>query len=395
MNDQEIAVPQPIKPKRQRGDGRVFKRGETFWCAYMHAGKEHRESCQTSDEKHAEKYLRSITKRLHAHEVQPDTIPFLTVRERKRTISEVMDAYKTHLEAEGKGSAQNLSTIKRVKEDFGDILAHLLTRDQIAAYVRDRRAEGLKAASVNRILQCLRAAFNYAELPAPKFDIASETGNVRTGFFTEQELTKIKAVLTADLSDFFQWCAATGMRRGEASQLRWEWIRDERLSVPGEFCKNGRPHNIALAGELAAIIARRREKRAGELVFHRDGKPVKEFRKSWSKACKLAGCPGRLFHDLRRTAARNLRRSGVDETTCMSITGHSGASMFRRYSIVDDSDQREAFARVEQMRKAQMDAYLAEQAKQAQARPDSEFGQKREVFGQSALQQVRGVVGNA
>lgn len=395
-----------IEPKpRARGDGRIFKRGETFWCAYMLDGKEHRESCKTGDEKRAEKYLRSIIKRIHAHETQPETVPFLTVKERKRTISDLMDSYKAHLEAEGKGSAQNLSTIKRVKQDFGNTLAHLLTRDRVTAFVRDRRADGLKAASVNRFLQALRAAFNFAELPAPKFDIASESNNVRVGFFAEQELAKIKAVLPADLADFFAWCAATGMRKGEAGNLRWEWIEGERLTVPGMFCKNGRPHNIPLVGELADIIRRRRERRAlkdgtnSPLIFHRKGEAIKEFRKSWARACKTAGCPGRLFHDLRRTAARNLRRSGVDETVAMTITGHKTASMFRRYSITDDNDQREAFARVEAMRKAQLEAYLAEQAKQAQMQvlviSNREFGQKGEVFGQSAPEQVKGVVGNA
>ena len=40
------------------------------------------------------------------------------------------------------------------------------------------------------------------------------------------------------------------------------------------------------------------------------GKRIKSFRKTWTKACREAGCPGKLRHDLRRTAARNMINLG-------------------------------------------------------------------------------------
>ncbi len=47
-------------------------------------------------------------------------------------------------------------------------------------------------------------------------------------------------------------------------------------------------------------------------VFHYpDGSPIRDFRKSWRTACEAAGYPGKLFHDFRRTAVRNLERAGV------------------------------------------------------------------------------------
>jgi hypothetical protein len=56
-------------------------------------------------------------------------------------------------------------------------------------------------------------------------------------------------------------------------------------------------------------------------VFHRDGEPVAEFRKSWATACKKAGCPGTLVHDLRRSAARNLIRSGCSQDVAKRVGG--------------------------------------------------------------------------
>ena len=56
-----------------------------------------------------------------------------------------------------------------------------------------------------------------------------------------------------------------------------------------------------LEGDLAELIDRRGEARlfdkdgkvrVAALVFHRDGEPVRDFRKSWATACLAAGGPG-------------------------------------------------------------------------------------------------------
>ena len=56
--------------------------------------------------------------------------------------------------------------------------------------------------------------------------------------------------------------------------------------------------------------------------------------------------PGRLLHDFRRTAVRNLERDGVARSVAMKITGHKTESVYRRYAIVSDADLREAALRL-------------------------------------------------
>ncbi len=64
-------------------------------------------------------------------------------------------------------------------------------------------------------------------------------------------------------------------------------------------------------------------------VFHRaDGSRIKDVRKRWKTASTDAGYPGALFHDFRRTAARNSIRAGVPEKQAMAITGHKTRSVF-------------------------------------------------------------------
>ena len=116
--------------------------------------------------------------------------------------------------------------------------------------------------------------------------------------------------------------------------------------------KNGHGRVLPLNDELSKLIERRWEARTikkkdgttklSEFVFHRNGVRVVDFRKPWREACKKAHVSGRIFHDFRRTAVRNMIRAGVPQSVAMSISGHKTISMFNRYNITSASDKIEA-----------------------------------------------------
>jgi hypothetical protein len=86
------------------------------------------------------------------------------------------------------------------------------------------------------------------------------------------------------------------------------------------------------------------------------------LRKEWITACDACGLgrkievegkpydpryEGLTVHDLRRSAVRNLVRSGVPETIAMRISGHKTRSVFDRYAIASEGDLKKAMQKVE------------------------------------------------
>jgi hypothetical protein len=103
------------------------------------------------------------------------------------------------------------------------------------------------------------------------------------------------------------------------------------------------------------------------VFFHEDGRQIRDFRKSWRKACKEAGLaeeiqigktkkgkpimkiiPLRIPHDFRRTAVRNLVRAGIHERLAMQMTGHKTRSVFERYNVTSGADLKDAAKKLNQ-----------------------------------------------
>jgi len=130
------------------------------------------------------------------------------------------------------------------------------------------------------------------------------------------------------------------MRVGEARQLEWRDVDGTVLRIRGVTTKNATARTLPIAGVVAEILAEARQKRRLDCptIFHRHGAAIGLFRKTWTTATKAASHEGLLVHDLRRSAVRNLIRSGVPERVAMGVTGHKTRAVFDRYNIVSAAD---------------------------------------------------------
>ena len=336
------------------GDGVIFQHplSPFFHCEFSVDGRRFRESTRTHDPEKALKYLRARKRQVAAGE-------FVSTHDRKRYVSDLLDALKVNFEIREKDSPQNLSNIKRARADFGHFRALKLTKEQIEIYKAKRLKDGSAKASINRVLQLLKQAYKFAKLPAPEITKLSECGNARQGFFVESEIRAVIANLPADLKDFVLFAYCVGMRRSEIRSLAWSSVDGFTIRLRAEDSKTGEARVIPMVGELAELLERRRAARQVEidkvpmlasLIFHRSGEPIGDIRKAWATACKKAGVV-RLFHDLRRSACKNMLAAGVPQTYAMRISGHKTDSMFRRYAISDEETLRAALLRTQEHQK--------------------------------------------
>ena len=207
-----------------------------------------------------------------------------------------------------------------------------------------------------------RLAEHAGKIPhRPRFP-SIEVRNTRTGFFEDTEFAAVLQKLRPELRPVAEFALLTGWRRGEVLGLGWRQVDFTAGTVrlePGST-KNDEARTFPFAAlpELAELLQRQRdytttiEREAGQIipwVFHRAGRPIKSFHEAWANACRRAGVV-RLFHDLRRTAVRNLERAGVSRSWAMKLTGHKTESVYRRYAIVSEADLAAGVAKLATLR---------------------------------------------
>ena len=169
---------------------------------------------------------------------------------------------------------------------------------------------------------------------------------MRKGFVERAELNQLLMLLPRYMQDPTLFGFLSTWRRNEVFSLQWADVSSDTVYLHTSNSKERESRSLPITGEIAAIIGRARKRRRGPLVFHHKGKPITDFRKCWATATKRAGLTGKLFHDLRRSGIRALRRAGVSEATAMQLSGHKTNSMFLRYSIVNEEEKREALEKV-------------------------------------------------
>jgi integrase len=248
-----------------------------------------------------------------------------------------------------------------LKPFFGHLRAMDVTSTLIEGYVDQRMTEGAANATINRELAALKRMFrlgHYATPPLvtrlPLFPHLTEN-NIRKGFLEDRQHSKLIEYCPELWFRGLVECGRTyGWRVSELLNMLVNQVdlaqRVIRLEPGSTKNRDGRTATMtdAVRYLLGALLE---GKGPDEHVFTRsDGRPVKIFRTTWRKACEHAGVPGLLFHDLRRTAARDLRRAGIAEGVIMTIGGWRTRSVFERYNIVSEGDIREAMGKLERKR---------------------------------------------
>jgi len=336
--------------------GRIYKRGNTWWLAYSHRGKEYRESSGSSKKADANELLNSRLGDIVSNR-------FVGHAERKLTFDDLTTGYLRDYDLRRLRSKEIAELrVRHLRSFFGEggrlrnCLAIDIGADLIRQYQEFRSNEDAEAATVNREVAALRRMFAIALKNGrmrfvPPFPDKLEENPPRQGFFEHNEYLAVRVHLRPEYQDVLDFAYYSGWRSSEIKKLAWAEVdlqgRVIRLDPGRSKNKKGRP--LPLSGQLFQVIERRVAQRRIDTprVFHYGGgNAIGDFRKAWRNACTKAGLPGKYLHDCRRTVARNLIRAGVPETVAMGITGHKTRAVFDRYNITAEKELREAMDRL-------------------------------------------------
>lgn len=234
-----------------------------------------------------------------------------------------------------------------LRAHFGDdALASDITTYRIRLYQVARRQQGAAPATVNRETSALNRMFRIVVewgwlTTGPVLPGRLRESPPRQGFFEHREYVAVRRNLPPSFQDVLDFAYYSGWRKREILELTWDEVDLTggvvRLA-PGRS-KTGLGRVLPLSAPLVAVLKRRKKRRgARQAVFGRDGITVRAWRTAFRHACEKAGLTGRLLHDCRRTAARNLIRAGVPERVAMTLTGHKTRCVFDRYNIVNERE---------------------------------------------------------
>lgn len=260
---------------------------------------------------------------------------------------------------------------KHLAPAFGQLVAELLSTDEIEAYIVRRQEAGAASATINRELALLKRAYKLGlrskKIASQPYIPCLREDNVREQPFPV-ELYDAFARETAReglwFRAMFELAYARGWRPKSLRELRVRNIDLARRTIrlTGQQTKNRRPCEISMTDteyELLRVCAQgkepddyllTREHDASNRV-PRNGGHIVDYRLAWKRVCARVGVePGRaglIFYDLKRAGVTNLIDDGIDLKDAMRVTGHLTESAFRRYQQVSLEKLREVARRIE------------------------------------------------
>jgi integrase len=341
------------KQSGKYGEGGIRQLGPARWqiSFYDTQGRRRRESFST--EAKAQKALTRALALRDSGKLDP--------REGRVKVDTLAEAYKTYAQNSAPRSYRWIELVWRVHLEpfFGGMLADRVTSDHLQQYIRERLAGEAATSTVNHELTVFKAMFNHgakADPPkvarVPRFPEKLREPNPRSGFMNDEQYAALQSKakygwLRALLAVAYNF----GFRKGELLGLRVSQIDLKARTIhllPGTT-KNDKGRAVVMTEDVFGLVAECvKGKKPGDHVFTwANGKPVTDFRRTWRTLAKKVELPDLIFHDLRRSAVRNMVRAGISKHVAKLISGHQTDSIFDRYDITDATDLADAARKLE------------------------------------------------
>ena len=309
----------------------LYKRGTVWWVRFTDpTGREVRRSAQTRNRREAEEFHDLLKSRLW-REARLGERP-------RRKWQEAVARWLT--EKAHKASIQDdVRHLRWLHPYLYDRYLDQIDRNLLDEITRVRQAEGVANASVNRVLQAIRAILRAAERDwewidrAPVVRLLPEPKR-RIRWLMRSEAERLLKLLPHHLAEMAEFTLATGLRERNVTRLEWTQIDLEKRQawIHPDQAKARRAIAVPLNGEAIEVLHRQRGKHSTRVFTYRS-RPVNTANtKAWRAALRKAGIDDFRWHDLRHTWASWHVQNGTPLHVLQELGGWSSAEMVGRYA---------------------------------------------------------------
>jgi integrase len=293
----------------------------------------------------------------------------------KTTFEDLQELYWSNFEKRGKRDKRRAEiAIAHLEKVFKGCRTVGITEKAIEKYELMRLKDETSPTTINRELSVLNSMLHlgvrHKVVSADRMPVIEmhSPSDPRQGFIERDQYEKLLAALPEWAKPVLTFAFQTGWRKEEILGLQWKSIdmKERQITLPSRMSKNGKARPIYADDVVCKVLDGQRQSQIEDgaesfpFVFYRmrstggsrterkenlHPERIGDFKKIWAKACEKSGLQWLLFHDLRRSAIREMVRNGYSERVAMEISGHKTRIVFDRYNIVSLEDQKAAAQR--------------------------------------------------
>ncbi len=310
----------------------LYQRSDSpnWWIKVKVNGRRVQESTRTADRQKAQEYHDKLKARLWdetrlgvkpSHSWEDTVLRWIAERQHKGTLEDD----KAHL--------------RWVDKYLGPLMLDEIDRDVLDRVTAARLAEGKSNATVNRLLEIVRAILRMAVYEwewlerCPKVRLLPEPKR-RIRWLTRDEAARLIAELPRHLAAMVVFSLETGLRKSNVTGLQWSQVDLERRTawIHADQAKARRAIAVPLSAK-AVIVLREQVGKHPASVFTYNGKPVTQVNtKAWKEALKRAGIEDFRWHDLRHTWASWHVQAGTPLQVLQELGSWETVEMVRKYA---------------------------------------------------------------
>jgi integrase len=310
----------------------LFKRGKTWWVRFSTPdGQQVRKSAKTANRQLAQEFhdtLKASYWRVSQLGEQP-----------RRRWEEAVERWLTEKEGAKASLQEDVGHLRWLHSHlFGRYLDEI-NRDVLDSVTQARMDDGVTNATVNRMLEVVRAILRRAEREwewlerAPHVRMLPEPKR-RVRWLTSEEAERLIGELPEHLAEMARFTLATGLREANVVGLEWSQVDLERQCawIHPDQAKARKAIPVPLNADALSVIRRQIGKHPTR-VFTLNEKPVtKANNHAWRKALARTGIKDFRWHDLRHTWASWHVQQGTPLHVLQELGGWSDYEMVRRYA---------------------------------------------------------------